>query len=223
MAKTLPIFSWGLKTLKNIRVCWIALICTNKEENIHTRFCFMCCLICQKHEKHKNNTSLTQFHIKQKHKERYENTYATLAFPFDNNNIHTRFVFFSCYLLRPPTAFFSAGLCGSGSVVVPATPFRRYGTLWWMTEPKASQMTSDSFHFTKLSSRVSQCLPHILSQIQKGNVSTLACIWALDCSEAGGGGTLRAMAIKPKKQAVAPKLRKTHTSEPKAAILCKST
>ena len=63
-------------------------------------------------------------------------------------------------------------------------------------ETKASQMTSDSFHFTKLSFRVSQCLPNILSQIQKGNVSTLACIWALDCSAAAWGGTLRAMAKK---------------------------
>ena len=46
-------------------------------------------------------------------------------------------------LLSSPFAhrsFFSAGLCGSDSVVVPATPFRRYGTLWWMTETKASQI-----------------------------------------------------------------------------------
>ena len=40
------------------------------------------------------------------------------------------FCVFSCYLLNSPTeAFFSAGLCGSGSVVVLATPFHRYGTL----------------------------------------------------------------------------------------------
>ena len=51
-------------------------------------------------------------------------------FPFDYSNIHTRFVFFA--LLSSPfthRSVFSAGLCGSGSVVVPATPFRRYGTL----------------------------------------------------------------------------------------------
>ena len=62
-------------------------------------------------------------------------------FPFDYSNIHTRFVFFA--LLSSPfthRSVFSAGLCGSGSVVVPATPFRRYGTLWWMTETKASQI-----------------------------------------------------------------------------------
>jgi hypothetical protein len=50
-------------------------------------------------------------------------------------------VFFA--LLSSPfthRSFFSAGLCGSDSVVVPATPFRRYGTLWWMTETKASQI-----------------------------------------------------------------------------------
>ena len=85
-------------------------------------------------------------------------------------------------------------------------------TFWWMTETKASQMNSDSFHFTKLSFRVSQYLPNILSQMQKGNASTLACIWALDCSAAAWGGTLRAMAKKRKKQAVAPKLRKNNAS-----------
>jgi hypothetical protein len=113
----------GLKASKHTRVFEIAII----QEEKYIRV-FLSSL--QENAKNtKKNTSLTQFHIKQKHKERYENTYATLAFPFDNNNIHTRFVFFSCYLLRPPTAFFSAGLCGSGSVVVPATPFPRYGTL----------------------------------------------------------------------------------------------
>ena len=121
-------------------------------------------------------------------------------------------VFLRCYLVRSPTEAFFQLDC---AVRV---------QLWCQQPRSVAMVRSDGwrrprlvkycFHFTKLSFRVSQCLPNILSQIQKENVSTLACIWALDCSAAAWGGTLCALAKKPKKQAVAPKLRngKTHAS-----------
>ena len=95
MAKTHTRILLGVKNLKNIRVCWIALI----KRRIYIRvFVSGVVLFAKKHEKHKNNTSLTQFHIKQKHKERYENTYAfirVLCFLVAIYSVHPQCFFFS--------------------------------------------------------------------------------------------------------------------------------
>ena len=51
---------------------------------------------------------------------------------------------------------------------------------------------------------------HLESDAKGKRVHSCLHLGTIDCSAAAWGGTLRAMAKKRKKQAVAPKLRKTH-------------
>ena len=73
-------YVYSLAGLKNIKTHTCFPDCKNKAENIHTRFCFWdsgVVLFARKHSRNTNNTnktSLTQFHIKQRHGERYEHT-----------------------------------------------------------------------------------------------------------------------------------------------------